>query len=190
MKKIVFLLSIAIGMSAYLQAQCNSHTSKSTHKTSAQSNSWTHASDIVDIAAGADDFSTLVVAVKAADLVSTLKSEGPFTVFAPLNSAFAKLPQETLAALLKPENKGQLSSILTYHVVAGEFNAKDIIAAINSSGGSFTVKTVNGGELVATLSNGNVILTDEKGGVSAVTKTDVDASNGVIHVIDSVVLPG
>ncbi|MDA0714905.1 MAG: fasciclin domain-containing protein [Bacteroidetes bacterium] len=187
MKKIVFLLSIAIGMSTYLQAQCNSHN---THKTSAQSNAWTHASDIVDIAAGADDFSTLVVAVKAADLVSTLKSEGPFTVFAPLNSAFAKLPQETLAALLKPENKGQLSSILTYHVVAGEFNAKDIIAAINSSGGSFTVKTVNGGELVATLSNGNVILTDEKGGLSAVTKTDVDASNGVIHVIDSVVLPG
>ncbi|NND95159.1 MAG: fasciclin domain-containing protein [Flavobacteriales bacterium] len=188
MKKQLILVTLAIAVTSCSYAQCGS---KSSHHAKQTSYSWnSHSSDIVDVAASADDFTTLVAAVKAADLAGTLKSEGPFTVFAPLNSAFAKLPAGTVKTLLQPENKSKLSAILTYHVVSGEFNARDIIAAINSSGGEFTVKTVNGGELVASLVNGNVILTDANGGVSAVTKTDVEASNGVIHVIDTVVLPG
>lgn len=186
MKKLILITVAGLFIASSSFAQCGSKSS-SHHVKKA---SWSHSSDLVDVASGVDDFSTLVAAVKAADLASTLKSEGPFTVFAPLNSAFSKLPEGTVKSLLMPENKDQLVSILTYHVVSGEFNAKDIIAAINSSGGEFMVKTVNGGQLKATLVNGNVILTDANGGVSAVTKTDVDASNGVIHVIDSVVLPG
>ena len=151
--------------------------------------SYKHQKDIVDVAASNDDFATLVAAVKTAGLVETLKSDGPFTVFAPTNSAFAKLPSGTVETLLKPESKNTLTKILTYHVVAGEFTAKDVIAAINSSGGSYTVKTVSGDKLTARLANGSVILEDEKGGVCAVTKTDIDTSNGVIHVIDSVVIP-
>ena len=188
MKKQIFILAIALSVASLSFAQCGGSKN---HHAKQTSYSWNHhSSDIVDVAASADDFTTLVAAVKAADLASTLKSDGPFTVFAPLNSAFAKLPEGTLATLLKPENKDKLAAILTYHVVAGEFTAQDIIAAIEGSDGEFTVKTVNGSKLVASISNGNVILTDENGGISAVTKTDVDASNGVIHVIDTVVLPG
>lgn len=145
--------------------------------------------DIVDIAAGNESFATLVAAVKAADLVATLKSEGPFTVFAPTNDAFRKLPEGTVATLLKPENKDQLSKVLTYHVVAGKLMAEDVVNAITSSGGSFTVKTVSGDELVASIIDGGVVLKDENGGMIKVTATDVKASNGVIHVIDSVLLP-
>ncbi|MEM9687403.1 MAG: fasciclin domain-containing protein, partial [Bacteroidota bacterium] len=145
--------------------------------------------DIVDTAASLDMFSTLVTAVKTAGLVETLKSKGPFTVFAPTNSAFAKLPESTLKSLLAPSGKKQLTKILTYHVVAGSFKAKDVVAAIKASGGSFSIKTVSGDTLKASLSNGNVVLTDENGGTSAVIKTDVNTSNGIIHVIDTVVLP-
>jgi uncharacterized surface protein with fasciclin (FAS1) repeats len=143
----------------------------------------------VDLAVNTDVLSTLAVAVKAADLVSTLKSEGPFTVFAPTNTAFDKLPEGTVASLLKPENKAGLQEVLTYHVVAGEFTARDIITAIKSSGGSFTVKTVQGGNLTARMSGDSVLLEDERGNTVAVTRTDVEASNGVVHVIDGVVLP-
>ncbi len=144
---------------------------------------------IVGVAAGNENFTTLVAAVKAANLVETLNSAGPFTVFAPTNDAFAKLPEETIPTLLKPENKGLLTSILTYHVVAGEFKAADVVKAIQANSGSFAIKTVQGGTITATLEGGNVILTDTKGNKSKVIIADVAASNGVIHAIDTVVMP-
>lgn len=145
--------------------------------------------DIVDVAASLPDFSTLVTAVKAAGLVDTLKGAGPFTVFAPTNEAFAKLPAGTIDTLLKPENKDTLVKILTYHVVSGKVTAKQLIGMIKKGHGKAMVKTVQGGTLTASLSGASVVLTDEKGGTSTVTKTDVMASNGVIHVIDTVVMP-
>ena len=144
---------------------------------------------IVGVAASNENFTTLVAAVKAADLVETLNSEGPFTVFAPTNAAFAKLPEGTVETLLKAENKGTLTSILTYHVVAGEFKAADVLAAIKKNNGSFTIPTVNGEKLTASVKDGKVMLKDSKGNYSTVIMTDVDASNGVIHAIDTVVMP-
>ena len=144
---------------------------------------------LVDVAVGSADHTTLVAAVKAAGLVATLQSAGPFTVFAPTNAAFAKLPAGTVDILLKPENKATLVKILTYHVVAGSFNAAAVVKAITDGGGKFSVKTVSGGTLVASIKAGKVILTDEKGGVSTVVATDLAASNGLIHVVDAVVLP-
>lgn len=146
-------------------------------------------SDIVDIAVGSKDHTTLVSAVKAAGLVETLKSAGPFTVFAPTNAAFDKLPAGTVATLVKPENKATLTAILTYHVVAGKFSATDVVAAIKAGNGTATLTTVQGGKLKASLKGSSVILTDEKGGISTITATDLNATNGVIHVIDTVVLP-
>ncbi len=148
-----------------------------------------HKNDIVDLAAGQKDLSTLVLAVKTADLVQTLKSDGPFTVFAPTNTAFAKIDSKTIEFLLQPAGKEQLTKILTYHVVAGNYTASDIVTAINIAGGEFTLQTVSGGKLKARLSGDTVLLEDEKGNISAVSTTDVEASNGVVHVIDSVVLP-
>ncbi len=147
------------------------------------------ASDIVDVAAASKAHSTLVAAVKAADLVATLKSKGPFTVFAPTNDAFAKLPAGTVETLLKPENKAKLAGILTYHVVAGKLDAKAVLAAIKKGKGKAVLTTVAGGKLTVAVENGKVVLTDEKGGKATVTATDLKASNGVIHVIDSVLLP-
>jgi len=144
---------------------------------------------IVDVAVGSSDHTTLVAAVKAADLVAVLQGAGPFTVFAPTNAAFAKLPAGTVETLLKPENKATLAKILTYHVVSGNLNAAAVVNAIKGAKNSFKVKTVSGGTLTASLKDGKVILTDEKGGVSTVVQADLGASNGVIHVIDSVVLP-
>jgi uncharacterized surface protein with fasciclin (FAS1) repeats len=144
---------------------------------------------IVDVAVGSNDHTTLVAAVKAADLVATLQSAGPFTVFAPTNAAFAKLPAGTVEYLLKAENKATLAKILTYHVVAGSFNAAAVVKAIKDGGGSVTLKTVSGGNLVASIKEGKVILTDEKGAVSTVVATDLAANNGLIHVVDAVVLP-
>lgn len=145
--------------------------------------------DIVDIAVGSEAHTTLVAAVKAADLVSTLKSAGPFTVFAPVNDAFSKLPAGTVESLLKPENKSTLTKILTYHVVAGNLDAAAVIEVIKKGNGKANLKTVSGGMLTASLDNGKVKLTDEKGGAAYVTITDLKGSNGVIHVIDTVVLP-
>ena len=144
---------------------------------------------IVGVAASNENFTTLVAAVKAADLVSTLNSDGPFTVFAPTNDAFAKLPDGTVETLLKAENKGTLTSILTYHVVAGKFMAADVLDAIKKNNGSFTIPTVNGEKLTASLKDGKVMLKDAKGNYSTIILTDVDASNGVIHAIDTVVMP-
>lgn len=145
--------------------------------------------DIVDIAVGSEAHTTLVAAVKAADLVATLKSAGPFTVFAPVNDAFAKLPAGTVENLLKPENKATLAKILTYHVVAGNIDSKAVVAAIEKGKGKAVLTTVNGGKLTASLDNGKVKLTDENGGTAFVTTVDLKGSNGVIHVIDGVVLP-
>ncbi|MEM6319029.1 MAG: fasciclin domain-containing protein [Bacteroidota bacterium] len=144
---------------------------------------------IVGVAVGNEDFSTLVAAVKAADLVDVLSGDGPFTVFAPTNDAFAKLPDGTIPSLLKPESKETLTAVLTSHVVKGKFMAADVLAAIEKNDGSFTIPTVQGGELVASLKDGKVILTDAAGNMSTVVLTDVPASNGVIHAIDSVVMP-
>jgi uncharacterized surface protein with fasciclin (FAS1) repeats len=146
-------------------------------------------SDIVDVAVGSEAHTTLVAAVKAADLVETLKSKGPFTVFAPTNDAFAKLPAGTVETLLKPENKAQLAGILTYHVVSGNLNAKAVMAAIKKGKGKAVLTTVAGGKLTAAIEEGKVVLTDENGGKATVTATDLKATNGVIHVIDAVVLP-
>jgi uncharacterized surface protein with fasciclin (FAS1) repeats len=145
--------------------------------------------DIVDIAVSSEAHTTLVAAVKAADLVSTLKSAGPFTVFAPVNEAFAKLPAGTVENLLKPENKATLAKILTYHVVAGNVDAAAVMNAIKKGKGKAVLTTVSGGTLTATIDGGKVKLTDENGGSAFVTAADLKGSNGVIHVIDGVVLP-
>lgn len=145
--------------------------------------------DIVDVAAGSADHTTLVAAVKAADLVNTLKSKGPFTVFAPTNAAFEKLPEGTVATLLKPENKAALAGILTYHVVPGNLDAKTVLNAISKGNGKAVVTTVAGGKLSASIEDGKVVLTDENGGKATVTATDLNGTNGVIHVIDAVLLP-
>lgn len=144
---------------------------------------------IVGVAAGNENFSTLVAAVKAAGLVDTLNGDGPFTVFAPTNAAFDKLPEGTVASLLKPESKGTLTAVLTYHVVAGKFDAAAVVNAIKANNGSFTISTVQGGTLTASLMDGKVVLKDEKGGMSTVVIADVAASNGIIHAIDTVVMP-
>ncbi len=145
--------------------------------------------NIVQNASGSADFSTLVSAVKAAGLVDTLSGPGPFTVFAPTNEAFQKLPAGTVDTLVKPESKEQLTKILTYHVVAGKLNAAKLKKAILAGGGKATLKTVNGEELTAMASGDGVILTDAKGGTAKVTAVDLYQSNGVIHVIDSVLMP-
>ncbi|GLR48749.1 fasciclin domain-containing protein [Sphingomonas astaxanthinifaciens] len=144
---------------------------------------------IVENAATAPNLTTLVAAVKAAGLVDTLSGPGPFTVFAPTNDAFAKLPAGTVDTLLKPENKGQLTGVLTYHVVPGRLTAANIIAKIKAGKGHATLKTVAGGTLTARLSGGKVVLTDAQGGKSIVTQANVFQKNGVVHVIDSVLLP-
>jgi uncharacterized surface protein with fasciclin (FAS1) repeats len=145
--------------------------------------------DIVDNAVNSKDHTTLVAAVKAADLVATLKSKGPFTVFAPTNAAFDALPAGTVATLLKPENKAMLAKILTYHVVAGNFDSKSIAKAIKKGKGMATFTTVAGGKLMAKMDGSTLVLTDEKGGMSRVTIADVKQSNGYIHVIDTVLMP-
>ncbi|WP_295654368.1 fasciclin domain-containing protein [uncultured Mucilaginibacter sp.] len=145
--------------------------------------------DIIDNAVNSKDHTTLVAAVKAAGLVETLKGAGPFTVFAPTNEAFAKLPAGTVDNLLKPENKATLTKILTYHVVAGRLSAADLVAKIKEGNGKATLKTVSGGTLTAMLKGKKVYLVDEKGGESWVTIADVNQSNGVIHVVNAVLLP-
>lgn len=144
---------------------------------------------IAGVASRNEAFSTLVAALKAANLVTTLDGKGPFTVFAPTNDAFAKLPEGAVASLLESQNIPTLTKILTYHVVAGEFKAADVVKAIQENNNAFMVKTVAGEMLTLSLQDGSVILTDVAGNTSKVTATDVAASNGVIHVIDTVVMP-
>lgn len=166
MKKLLFIVSLFVSSLAFAQ------------KTT-----------IVDVAVGSTDHTTLVAALKAADLVATLSGDGPFTVFAPVNAAFEKLPKGTVESLLEPANKAQLTKILTYHVVAGKIDAKAVMAAIKKGKGKAELSTVSGGKLTATIDGGKVKLTDENGGTAFVTATDLAGSNGVIHVIDSVVMP-
>jgi uncharacterized surface protein with fasciclin (FAS1) repeats len=145
--------------------------------------------NIVENAVNSADHTTLVAAVQAAGLVETLSGEGPFTVFAPVNAAFEALPEGTVETLLEPENKDQLTAVLTYHVVAGDIHAADLIKLIEDNDGSYSAETVQGGELTFELDGDAVKITDATGGVATVTIADVDQSNGVIHVIDKVLLP-
>jgi uncharacterized surface protein with fasciclin (FAS1) repeats len=144
---------------------------------------------IVGVAAGNDQFSTLVTAVKTAELVETLNGDGPFTVFAPVNDAFAALPDGAVDALLQEDNRDALTMVLTYHVVPGKVKAADLIKMIRQNDGEAKVTTVEGSELTARVEGGEVILTDVAGNEIKVVKTDVAASNGVIHAIDGVLLP-
>ena len=146
--------------------------------------------NIVQNAVNSKDHTTLVAAVKAAGLVDTLQSPGPFTVFAPTNEAFAKLPAGTVDTLLKPENKKTLTNVLTYHVVAGRMSAKDLMDAVKKGGGKATLKTVEGANLTVAEKDGKLWITDAKGDTAQVTIRNVNQSNGVIHVIDTVLLPG
>jgi len=188
-------LMIAVGVSVLLGA-CASGTAMSERGGGMSSNPMVGGAamyptkDIVDNAVNSKDHTTLVAAVKAADLVGTLKSPGPFTVFAPTNAAFAALPAGTVDTLLKPENKPTLSKVLTYHVVPGRMDGPALMSAINAGGGKATLKTASGGTLIATMSGGNVMVTDAKGGTAMVTIANVYQSNGVIHVVNKVLLPG
>ncbi|AFK02183.1 beta-Ig-H3/fasciclin [Emticicia oligotrophica DSM 17448] len=181
MKKIVLVLATAfISLSSFAQNE----------KTVMVGGAAMYPSkNIIANAVNSKDHTTLVAAVKAADLVETLQGTGPFTVFAPTNSAFDKLPMGTVETLVKPENKATLTKILTYHVVAGKLNASDIAAKIKAGNGMATLVTVEGGTLKAMMKGKKLVLTDEKGGMSTVTIADVNQSNGVIHVIDTLVMP-
>lgn len=145
--------------------------------------------NIVEVASGNENFSTLVSAVTAANLGETLSGEGPFTIFAPTNEAFAKLPAGTMETLLKPENIEKLKSILTYHVVSGKFDAATVIDAIKKNNNKYTVTTVQGAKIDLSLMHDKVILTDATGATATVVMPDVAASNGIIHAIDVVVMP-
>ena len=145
--------------------------------------------NIIENAVNSKDHTTLVAAVKAAGLVETLSGSGPFTVFAPTNAAFAALPAGTVDSLLKPENKDKLTAVLTYHVVAGKMTASDIEAAAMKAGGTAVLKTVQGDSIKVMKAGGTWVVVDSKGGQSAITIADVGQSNGVIHVVDKVLLP-
>ena len=147
------------------------------------------AKNIVENAVNSKDHTTLVAAVKAAGLVETLEGDGPFTVFAPTNKAFDKLPSGTVETLLKPENKDKLTAILTYHVVAGRLDTNTLMEWIKKGGGTYTAKTVQGGELKFWMKGKNLMLTDETGNMAKVTIKDVYQKNGIIHVIDTVLMP-
>jgi uncharacterized surface protein with fasciclin (FAS1) repeats len=146
--------------------------------------------DIIDNAVNSKDHTTLVAAVKAAGLVDTLKGAGPFTVFAPTNTAFSALPAGTVDTLLKPENKGTLTTVLTYHVVPGRIDAAALVQQIRAGNGKATLKTAAGGTLTASMRGNDVVVMDAKGNAAVVTTADVYQSNGVIHVVDKVLLPG
>ena len=169
----------AFAVSASAPASAHGHKS---HSESSQPN-------IVAAAQGTGVHNTLVAAVQAAGLVEVLSGPGPFTVFAPTDAAFGKLPAGTVETLVKPENKGALTNILTYHAVAGKVMAADVVALIQAGGGMATIDTIAGEKLTARLVDGKVVITDAAGGSTTVTQTDVAVSNGVIHVTDGVFLP-
>jgi uncharacterized surface protein with fasciclin (FAS1) repeats len=189
-------LMIAVGVSVLLGACAGGMGMSGSGSTAMSSNPMVGGAamyptkDIVDNAVNSKDHTTLVAAVKAAGLVDTLKSPGPFTVFAPTNAAFAALPAGTVDTLLKPENKATLTKVLTYHVVPGKMDGPALMSAINAGGGKAVLKTASGGTLTATMSGGNVMVTDAKGGTAMVTIANVYQSNGVIHVVNKVLLPG
>ncbi len=195
MKKLIFGLLLAvlsIGAAGGVQAQMKSDSKMDKMK---MDNPMVGGAmmyknkDIIDNAVNSKDHTTLVAAVKAAGLVDTLKGKGPFTVFAPTNEAFDALPAGTVDTLLKPENKDMLAKILKYHVIAGNYDSKAIMKAIKKGNGKAMFKTVEGGMLTASMNGNTLVLTDEKGGMSRVTIADVKQSNGVIHVVDTVLMP-
>lgn len=191
MKKIIFsaiaVLAFSFANNMNVQAQSAMST---TEKTKMVGGAAMYPSkDIVDNAVNSKDHTTLVAAVKAAGLVETLKGAGPFTVFAPTNSAFDKLPKGTVESLVMPENKATLSKILTYHVIAGKMDAEAIQAAIKKGNGKAELTTVAGGKLWAWMKDGKLVLKDEKDDMSTVTIADVQQKNGVIHVVDTVLMP-
>ncbi len=183
---IIAAITLGLSLSVAPVALANHHEEKTVEVGGA---AMSPSKTIVENASAAPNLTTLVAAVKAAGLVETLSSAGPFTVFAPTNDAFAKLPAGTVDELVKPENKETLTKILTYHVVAGKLAAADVLAAIEAGGGKATLTTVAGETLTAAVVDGKVVLTDAKGGTSTVTQTDVFQSNGVVHVIDTVLMP-
>lgn len=190
MKKEMILVSIAMVLAALLGANTASAQMMAKNDNPMVGGAAMYRTkDIVDNAVNSKDHTTLVAAVKAAGLVETLKSPGPLTVFAPINSAFDALPAGTVEMLLQPQNKAMLTKVLTYHVVAGNMDSKSIAKAIRKGGGKAELATVSGGKLWAWMDGGNLVLTDEKGGKSRVTIADVRQSNGVIHVIDTVLMP-
>lgn len=181
MKQFMFLFFLIASIGT-AQAQCGQYRSSPAHTAST-------TPSIVDIAVGSSVHTTLVAALKAADLVGALKGDGPFTVFAPTNVAFTKLPEGTVDNLLQPSNKSALQNVLTYHVIAGNFTANDILGAIKVGGGKARLTTLSGGELEAIVVDGQVLLKDAQGRIAEVTDTDLQGSNGVIHVLGDVVLP-
>ncbi|NJM52550.1 MAG: fasciclin domain-containing protein [Blastocatellia bacterium] len=189
MKKLVFAFLLSVISIGFANAQMMEKKMEKTGNPMVGGAAMFKTKDIVDNAVNSKDHTTLVAAVQAAGLVETLKSAGPFTVFAPTNDAFGKLPAGTVETLVKPENKETLTKILTYHVVAGNIDSKAIAKAIKKGKGKATLKTVSGGTLTAMMMGKDLYLMDEKGGKSKVTIADVKQSNGVIHVVDTVVLP-
>lgn len=187
MKSIFALLVLTLGVTFGVSAQMSDM--KSDGNPMVGGAAMYKTKNIVENAVNSKDHTTLVAAVKAAGLVDTLASAGPFTVFAPTNAAFDKLPAGTVDTLVKPENKAMLTKILTYHVVAGNMDSKAIAKAIKAGNGKAELTTVSGGKLWASMEGKNLWLWDEKGGKSMVTIADVKQSNGVIHVIDTVVMP-
>lgn len=182
----VFKLTAALTSAAMLPLAFSSAMALDHHKEKA---SMEKEQTVVGVAASNEAFSTLVAAVKAADLVDTLNSDGPFTVFAPTNAAFEALPDGTVETLLKPENKAALQTVLTYHVVAGKVKAGDLVKLIRDNDGTATVTTVEGTTFKAMIKNGDVVLMDAAGSEIKVVNTNISASNGVVHVIDGVLLP-
>ena len=185
MKKFALIAAVAVTTIA-TPVFANAHMEKTTMVGGA---AMYPSKNIVENAVNSKDHTTLVAAVKAAGLVDTLMSAGPFTVFAPTNAAFAKLPAGTVETLVKPENKDTLTSILTYHVISGRMTSVDVAKAIKAGRGRAVLTTVNGGTLTATMMGKKLMLTDAKGGKSMVTIANVMQSNGVIHVVDTVLLP-
>lgn len=178
--------SMLVALTAVISVSATAHAEKTVEVGGA---AMYPSKDIIDNAVNSKDHTTLVAAVKAAGLVETLKGKGPFTVFAPTNEAFEKLPAGTVDTLVKPENKATLTSILTYHVVSGKMDSKAIAAAIKKGKGKAVLTTVQGGKLTASMEGKDLVLKDEKGGSSKVTIADVYQKNGVIHVVDTVVMP-
>ena len=189
MRRTFILSTIAVALLATAAAIAVPQTSSAANEPMVGGAAMYPSKNIVQNAMNSKDHTTLVAAVKAAGLVKTLEGKGPFTVFAPTNQAFAMLPKGTVEDLLKPENTAKLTEILTYHVVAADALSRAIDRMIESDGGKHTIKTVSGHSLVASMKDGKIELTDENGGTAMVTLADVKQSNGVIHVIDHVLLP-
>jgi uncharacterized surface protein with fasciclin (FAS1) repeats len=190
MRRILFALLFAASLAMPLGLSASAQMGGDNNNPTVGGAAMYRTKNIVENAVNSADHTTLVAAVKAAGLVDTLAGKGPFTVFAPTNAAFDKLPAGTVDTLLKPENKGTLTRVLTYHVVAGKYDSKRLMQLIRKGGGQATLKTVSGGTLLARMNGMNGIsLTDEKGGMSNVTIADVNQSNGVIHVVDTVLMP-